>query len=135
MPPLRHVSFSEPEHFFTLMVYLLVASINSNLGDRLRNQSSLERRRQRNTNLLYALCQQLMLTNNEKEYLRILAAKIIELTQAEVLILQEDGGSLRLLDDGLASLTLNETDWAAANWCWSRVRSRLANRYPAGGGL
>lgn len=120
MPPLRHVSFLEPEHFFTLMVYLLVASINSNLGDRLRNQSSLERRRLRNTNTLYTLCQQLMVSHDEKEHLRILAAKIIELTQAEVLILQEDGGSLRLLDDGLASLTLNETDWAAANWCWSR---------------
>ena len=121
MPPLYSIAFFDPEHFFTLMVYLLVASINSDLGDRLRNQSSLERRRQRNTNLLYALCQQLMLTNNEKEYLRILAAKVIELTQAEVLILQEDGGSLRLLDDGLASLTLNETDWAAANWCWNKV--------------
>jgi len=66
------------------------------------------------------LCQQLMISHDEKDHLRILATKVADLTQAEVLILREEDGSLRLLDDGLASLTLNETDWAAANWCWSK---------------
>ncbi len=63
LPPLGHFTIADPQNWAALFTFLVTALVASHLSDRAKNQTLEAKRRQRETEQLYALSRAILLTD------------------------------------------------------------------------
>ncbi len=63
LPPVGHFTIADPENWVALFAFLLTALVASHLSDRAQQEAAEARRRQRETEQLYALSRSIILTD------------------------------------------------------------------------
>lgn len=116
--PLYTFTVTSPQDVLSLLVFLVVAVLTSNLTARIRNQAAMARRREQRTAALYDFSRQLAGAAGVDDLLPIVVRQIAEQFQAAVAVLLPDGGRLTTRAVDPAGTELTEAERAAATWVW-----------------
>jgi two-component system, OmpR family, sensor histidine kinase KdpD len=116
--PLYTFTVTKPQDVLSLLVFLVVAVLTSNLTARIRNQAAMARRREQRTAALYTFSRQLAGAVGIDDLLPIIVAQVAEQFQARVAVLLPEGGRLMTRAVHPPGTELTETERAAATWVW-----------------
>ncbi|HVN85732.1 MAG TPA: ATP-binding protein [Candidatus Binatia bacterium] len=116
--PLYTVTITKPQDILSLLVFLVVAVITSNLTARIRDQAVMARRREERTAALYEFSKLLAGAAGIEDLLPIIVRHVGQLFHGAVAVLLPEGGRLltRAVDPSETELTAAER--AAATWVW-----------------
>jgi PAS domain S-box-containing protein len=113
--PLYTFTVTKPQDVLSLLVFLVVAVLTSNLTSRIRDQAAAARRREKRTAALYAFSRQLAAAIGIDDLVPI-AQHVAEQFRATAAVLLPDGGRLTVRAVHPADAGLGESERAAANW-------------------
>ena len=132
--PLYRFTVTKPQDVLSLLVFLVVAGITSNLTARIRNQAETARRREERTAALYAFSRQLAAAVGIDDLLPILAQHVAEQFRAKVAVFLPDRGQLSLRAAQPPETELSEAGRAAATWAWehNQAAGRGTDTLPGG---
>jgi two-component system sensor histidine kinase KdpD len=133
--PLYSFTIADPENIVALFFFTLTAIIASNLAARMRSQAVAARARAKTTEELYQFSRKLAGIGNLDDLLWATAYQIAAMLKLRVvLLLPETQDSETLLVRGAypPEDTLDEADFAAAQWAWqsNRPTGRGADTLP-----
>jgi two-component system sensor histidine kinase KdpD len=120
LPPLYTFTIAEPENIVTLLVFLLVAVIASNLTARVRTQAVVARERAATTEDLYRFSRKLAGVVTLDDLLWATAYQIAHMLKLHVVLLMQDGAELAVRAGYPPEDTLEEADLAAAKWAYEQ---------------
>ncbi len=93
LPPLERFTIADPENLVALFTFLLTALVASHLSDRARKQALEARRRQQETEQLYALSRAILLTESSRPIGTQAAQSIVQIfSSPAVMILDSKSG-------------------------------------------
>lgn len=78
LPPLFHFTIADPQNWIALLAFLVTAVVASQLSERARRSALSAEERRREFERLYALSQQLWLTENAFELLNLIPKNIVD---------------------------------------------------------
>ena len=78
LPPLFHFFIADPQNWIALVTFLITAVVGSQLAERARRSALYAEERRREFERLYALSQQLWLTENAFELLNVIPKNIVD---------------------------------------------------------
>jgi len=104
LPPLFTFTISDPQNWIALTAFLVTAVIGSQLSERARRRTSEAHHRRREVERLYALTQQVLVTENVFELLNKLPAYVTEIFEASgAALFLENKGKIYYSDINLQS--------------------------------
>jgi two-component system sensor histidine kinase KdpD len=118
LPPLYNFSIADPENVVTLLVFLLVAAIASNLTARVRTQAIVARQRAATTEDLYRFSRKLAGIATLDDLLWATAYQVAHMLKLHVVLLIPDETGLQVRAGYPPEDTLDEGDLAAAKWAF-----------------
>jgi two-component system sensor histidine kinase KdpD len=132
--PVHTFTVTKPQDVLSLLVFLAVAVLTSNLTARIRDQAETARRREERTAALYAFSRQLAGAVGIDDLLPIIVRHVAEQFLAKVIVLLPDGGRLAARAAHPAGTELNEAGRAAATWVWehNQAAGRGTETLPGG---
>jgi two-component system sensor histidine kinase KdpD len=116
--PVHTFTVAKPQDVLSLLVFLVVAVLTSNLMSRIRDQAEAARRREARTAALYAFSRQLAAAVGIEDLLPIIARHVAEQFQAAAVVSLPEGGRLTVRAVHPAGTELGEAERAAAAWVW-----------------
>jgi two-component system sensor histidine kinase KdpD len=116
--PILTFTVTKPQDVFSLVVFLIVAALTSQLTARARDQAEAARQREARTSALYAFSRAIAGAIGADDLLPIVAAHVSSLFKADAAVLVPDGGRLVVRAREPASTVLGEAELAAATWVW-----------------
>jgi PAS domain S-box-containing protein len=116
--PVHTFSVHRPQDVLSLLVFLVVAVLTSNLTARIREQAEAARRREERTAALYAFSRQLAAAVGVDDLLPVIVAHVAEQFTAQVAVLLPDGGRLGVRAVHPAATELGAAERTAATWAW-----------------
>jgi len=119
LPPLYTFSITQPENIITLLVFLLVAAIASNLTARVRIQAIVARDRAATTEDLYLFARKLAGVAMLDDLLWATAYQVAHMLKVHVVLLLPDGEKLEVRAGYPPEDILGEEDLAAAHWAYA----------------
>jgi len=120
LPPLYTFTIAEPENVVTLLVFVLVAGIASNLTARVRMQAIVARQRAATTEDLYRFSRKLTGIATLDDLLWATAYQVAHMLHLHVVLLLPDGAGLNVRAGYPPEDTLEDGDLAAAKWAFER---------------
>jgi two-component system sensor histidine kinase KdpD len=125
LPPLYSFTISDPENIVTLLVFILVAAIASNLTARVRSQAIVARQRAATTEDLYRFSRKLAGIASLDDLLWATAYQVAHMLRLHVVLLlppsdQKRGEELEVRAGYPPEDTLDEGDLAAARWAFQQ---------------
>ena len=118
LPPLYTFTIADPENVVTLLVFLLVAGIASNLTARVRSQAIVARQRAATTEDLYRFSRKLAGIGSLDDLLWATAYQVAHMLRLHVVLLLPRGEELEVRAGYPPEDTLDEGDLAAARWAF-----------------
>jgi two-component system sensor histidine kinase KdpD len=116
LPPLYTFTIAEPENVVTLLVFVLVAAIASNLTARVRMQAIVARQRAATTEDLYRFSRKLAGIATLDDLLWATAYQMAHMLRLHVVLLLPEGEELNVRAGYPPEDTLEDADLAAAKW-------------------
>ena len=116
LPPLYTFTIAEPENIITLLVFVLVAGIASNLTARVRMQAIIARNRAATTEDLYRFSRKLAGIAALDDLLWATAYQVAHMLGLHVVLLLPQGEELEVRAGYPPEDTLDDGDMAAARW-------------------
>jgi two-component system, OmpR family, sensor histidine kinase KdpD len=120
LPPLYTFTIADPENVVALFFYAVVALIASNLAARVRAQAVAARERARITEELYLFSRKLAGTAKLDDLLWATAHQIALMLKVRVVLLLPENGGLAVKAGFPPEDMLDESDLAAARWCFEK---------------
>lgn len=121
--PILTLTVTKPQDVFSLIVFLIVAALTSQLTARARDQAEAARQREARTSALYAFSRAIAGAVGADDLLPIVVGQVAALFRAEAAMLLPDGGRLVARAREPASATLTEAEIAAATWVWRHAEA------------
>jgi two-component system sensor histidine kinase KdpD len=118
LPPLYTFVIADPENVITLLVFLLVAAIASNLTARMRTQAIVARQRAATTEDLYRFSRKLAGIATLDDLLWATAYQVAHMLGLHVVLLMPEGSALQVRAGYPPEDTMDEGDLAAAKWAF-----------------
>jgi len=118
LPPLYTFTIADPENVITLLVFLLVAAIASNLTARMRTQAIVAPQRAATTEDLYRFSRKLAGIATLDDLLWATAYQVAHMLRLHVVLLMPEGGMLEVRAGYPPEDTLDDGDLAAAKWAF-----------------
>jgi len=118
LPPLYTFTIAEPENVITLLVFVLVAGIASNLTARVRMQAIVARQRAATTEDLYRFSRKLSGIATLDDLLWATAYQVAHMLHLHVVVLLPEQENLQVRAGYPPEDTLEEGDLAAAKWAF-----------------
>ncbi len=118
LPPLYTFTIADPENIITLLVFVLVAGIASNLTARMRMQAIIARQRAATTEDLYRFSRKLTGIAGLDDLLWATAYQVAHMLGLHVVLLLPDGEDLAVRAGYPPEDTLEDSDLAAAKWAF-----------------
>ncbi len=112
------LTVTKPQDVLSLVMFLLVAILTSQLTARARAQAALARHREEHTGALYAFARHIAGAVGLDDLLPIVVRHLGSLFESHAAILTQDGGHLGVRATEPPTLTLGATELAAAAWVW-----------------
>ena len=116
--PLYTFTVTKPQDVVSLIVYLIVGVITSQLTVRIRDQAEAARNREARTNALYEFSREIAGAVGLEDLVPVVVRHIADLLAADVALLCAEGDRLRLRGGYPATTVLSEGEAAAATWVW-----------------
>jgi two-component system sensor histidine kinase KdpD len=120
LPPLYTFTIADPENVVTLLVFMLVAGIASNLTARVRSQAIVARQRAATTEDLYRFSRKLAGIGSLDDLLWATAYQVAHMLRLHVVLLLPRGEELEVRAGYPPEDTLDEGDLAAARWAFQQ---------------
>jgi two-component system sensor histidine kinase KdpD len=120
LPPLYTFTITAPENIITLLVFMLVAAIASNLTVRVRTQAIVARQRAATTEDLYRFSRKLAGIARLDDLLWATAYQIAHMLGVHVVLLMPKGDELEVRAGYPPEDLLEEGDLAAAKWAFQQ---------------
>ncbi len=120
LPPLYTFTIAEPENIITLLVFVLVAAIASNLMARVRTQAIVARQRAATTEDLYRFSRKLAGIATLDDLLWATAYQVAHMLRLHVVLLMPNKDDLEVRAGYPPEDTLDEGDLAAAKWAFEQ---------------
>jgi two-component system sensor histidine kinase KdpD len=120
LPPLYNFTISNPENVVTLLVFVLVAAIASNLTARVRTQAIVARERAATTEDLYRFSRKLAGVVMLDDLLWATAYQVAHMLRLHVVLLMPEGESLEVRAGYPPEDVLDDDDLAAARWAFEK---------------
>jgi two-component system sensor histidine kinase KdpD len=121
------LTVTKPQDILSLLVFLVVAVLTSQLMARVRSQADAARTREARTAALYAFTREIGGAQGLDDLARILVERVASVLDAAVAVLLPESGRLAVRAVHPAATTLTEADRAGATWV-------LEHDQPAGHG-
>ncbi|HEY0266221.1 MAG TPA: DUF4118 domain-containing protein, partial [Rhizomicrobium sp.] len=118
LPPLYTFTIAQPENIITLLVFMLVAAIASNLTARVRMQAIVARNRAATTEDLYRFSRKLAGIATLDDLLWATAYQVAHMLRLHVVLLMPEKEELAVRAGYPPEDTLDEGDLAAAKWAF-----------------
>jgi two-component system sensor histidine kinase KdpD len=118
LPPLYTFTISDPENVVTLVVFMLVAGVASNLTARVRTQAIVARQRAATTEDLYRFSRKLAGIASLDDLLWATAYQVAHMLRLHVVLLLPRDEELEVRAGYPPEDTLDEADLAAAKWAF-----------------
>jgi two-component system, OmpR family, sensor histidine kinase KdpD len=93
LPPVGHFTIADPQNWVALFTFLVTALVASHLSDRAKNQTLEAKRRQRETEQLYALSRAILLTDATQPIGSQAAQHIAQIFTADVVLFDSSSGA------------------------------------------
>jgi two-component system, OmpR family, sensor histidine kinase KdpD len=134
VPPMYTLAVPSPQDFLALSIFLIVAVLTSHLAARVRDQAETAKHREARTAALYALSREIASATGLPEVLGAIVTQVVQILNAQVVVLLPDNGRLVVRAAQPATITLGETERATATWAWqhSLPAGRGAETLPGG---
>jgi two-component system sensor histidine kinase KdpD len=116
--PIYTFTVTKPQDVFSLLVFLIVAVLTSQLTARARDQAEAARQREARTSALYAFSRQIAGAIGLDDLVPVVVSHVADLFRAEVVVLTADGERLGVRGRHPATTVLKQPDEAAADWVW-----------------
>jgi two-component system, OmpR family, sensor histidine kinase KdpD len=116
--PLLTFNVTQPQDVLSLVVFLVVAILTSQLTARARAQADLARQREARTAALYAFARQLAGAAGLEDLAPAIAAHLTELFKTPAVVFVAEGERLALRGRHPADVRLDDAETAAAIWVW-----------------
>jgi two-component system sensor histidine kinase KdpD len=116
--PVYTFTVTKPQDVLSLLVFLVVAVLTSNLMTRIRDQAETARRREARTAALYAFSRQLAAAVGIDDLLPTVARHVADQFQATVVVSLPEGGRLVAREGYPVGTELSVPEGAAATWVW-----------------
>ncbi|HLK12941.1 MAG TPA: DUF4118 domain-containing protein [Candidatus Binatia bacterium] len=121
--PLYRLTVTKPEDVLSLLVFLVVAVLTSELTSRVRDQAEAARRREARTGALYAFGRAIAGAAGIDDLLPVIVSHVGDLFRAAVVVLLPVGERLAVRAVHPAGTELSEAERATATWVWEHDRS------------
>ncbi len=122
LPPIYTFTIADPENVVTLIFFLIVAVIASNLAGRTREQVITARSRVRTTEELFAFSRKLAGIGTLDDLLWATVYQIALMLKVRVVLLLPAGDGIAVRAGYPPEDELDEADLAAARWTWEHNR-------------
>jgi two-component system sensor histidine kinase KdpD len=116
--PVYTFTVTKPQDVVSLIVYLIVGIITSQLTARIRDQAEAARQREARTNALYEFGRQIAGAVGLEELIPVIVRHVADLLEAEVALLGIDGDRLVARGCHPPTIALGDAEMAAATWVW-----------------
>jgi PAS domain S-box-containing protein len=116
--PLYTFTVTKPQDVLSLIVFLVVAVLTSNLTARIRNQAASARRREERTAALYAFSRQIAAAAGVDDLLPIIVAHVAQSFQTSAVVFLPEAGRLAVRGANPPDTELTQADRGAATWVW-----------------
>jgi two-component system, OmpR family, sensor histidine kinase KdpD len=116
--PVYTFTVTKPQDVVSLIVYLIVGIITSQLTARIRDQADAARQREARTSALYEFGRQIAGAVGLEELIPVVVRHVADLFDAEVVLLGADAERLVARGSHPASIALGDAEMAAATWVW-----------------
>ncbi len=116
--PVYTFNVTEPQDVLSLVVFLIVAVLTSQLTARARDQAELARQREARTAALYEFARQIAGAVGLDDLLPVVTTHLAQLLQVPAAVLIPDGDRLVARGRHPPDLALGDADVAAATWVW-----------------
>ena len=132
--PVHTLSIAKPQDLFSLLAFLVVAVLASNLMTRVRDQADTSRRRAALTEALFAFSRELASAVGIDDLLPMVARHVAEQFEASVVVLLPVGGRIVTRAAHPAGTDLDQAEQAAATWVWehNEAAGRGTDTLPGG---
>src|SRR6266852_541993 len=132
--PLYTFTITKPQDVLSLLVFLAVAVLTSNLMARVRDQAEAARRREARTDALYAFSRLTAGAVGLDDLLPVVARHVAEQFQSDVGLFVPVGGRLTMRTVHPPGTELGEAERAAAIWVWEhdQAAGRGTDTLPGG---
>lgn len=126
IPPFYTFAVDDIRHIVTFCVMFVVAYVITQLTLQIREQAAASRKRERNTNALYALSRQLARERKKDKIFEVTAKHIGEVFKSQIAILVlNENGNLIILETRSGIFAIDKKELGVARWV-------LDNRHSAG---
>ena len=134
LAPLYSLVIADPSNVTTLVFFLVVAVVTSNLQSRARLQARGAAARAKATAELYGFSRKLAAIGATDDLLWAAAYQVASMLKLRVVILMPQDGSLQVVAGYPPEDRIEETERAAAQWSWANDRpaGRGADTLPGG---
>jgi two-component system sensor histidine kinase KdpD len=120
VPPVYSFAVSDLQHVLTFAVMFVVALVVSSLTQRVRDQASAARQRERRTASLYGMTRELAGTPMTKNLAAVAVRHVAEIFDAKVALLLDKGdGSLASAATGDQAFEPDAKESGVVEWVWS----------------
>jgi len=116
--PVYTFTATKPQDVVSLIVYLIVGILTSQLTARIRDQAEAARSREARTSALYEFSRQIAGAVGLDDLIPVVVQQVAELFAAEVVLLGTDADRLVLRGGHPPSVSLGDAEMAAATWVW-----------------
>jgi len=116
IPPVYSFSIAEPQEFFALIIFLIVAIFTGGLAGRVREQAEAIRRRSVGTQRLYEFSRKLSGAASIDDLLYMIANKLSAAIDGTAIVLMPEAGELTIKSSWPPEDQLGTAEWAAARW-------------------
>jgi two-component system sensor histidine kinase KdpD len=114
--PRHTLTVTKPRDLLSLLVFLLVAILTSQLTARARAQAALARHREHHTAALYGFARQIAGAIGLDDLLPVVVARLSALFASQAVVLAHDAGRLGVRATSSPDVALNDNELAAAAW-------------------
>jgi len=118
--PLYNLNVADPSQILAFVTFCMAGALTSTLTARERLQAEITRDQASTTAEMFAFSRKLAGMRKLDTLMNITATQIAMMLKLDTLVLIPDKGvgPLKLLASAPAGLQLDESDFAAATWCW-----------------
>jgi two-component system sensor histidine kinase KdpD len=134
LPPLYTFTIADPSNVLSLVFFLVVALIVSNLTAQKQRQALRVATRARLTADLYGFSRKIAGIGSLEDLLWVVTYQIAAMLKCDVVLLLPEGDALQVRAGYPPEDSLDDADMAAAAWTWKQVRpaGRGADTLPGG---
>jgi two-component system sensor histidine kinase KdpD len=132
LPPIHTFTIADPTNVVAFFIFILMATVVSNVASRVRTQALAAMDRARTTELLYSFSRKLTAAGALDDVLWATAYQTALMLKVRVVLLLPDNGSICVMAGYPPEDQLDAADLAAAKWAWQndRAAGRSADTLP-----